>query len=181
VVGSKDQLILTVGRAVQGPKEITVVLPIGKQMAPIFEGQPQGTGGALGLCTVLWWWLNTSILWGPTSGRTFFTLTEAGELLGTILVSMCQICPWGIFLFQNLYHAMYQPLTSNATHTWHSKEFRPNIALCDSYSKHPTDSSTYRFLAGEFHCWLFGILSPSLTYPPPFVMNLLSLLKSFPI
>jgi hypothetical protein len=45
VVGSKDQLILTVGRAVQGPKEITVVLPIGKQMAPIFEGQPQGTGG----------------------------------------------------------------------------------------------------------------------------------------
>jgi hypothetical protein len=51
--------------------------------------------------------------WGPASGRTAFTLSEAAELLG-ILVSMCRICPWGIFLFQNLYHVMYQTLTSNA-------------------------------------------------------------------
>ena len=84
--------------------------------------------------------------WGPTSGRDRFTLTEAAELLG-VLVSMCRVCPWGIFLFQNLYHAMYQSLARNAARIWHSDEFRNNIALRDTYSKHPTDSSKYRFFS----------------------------------
>jgi hypothetical protein len=44
---------------------------------------------------------------GPTSGRQFFMLSEAAELLG-VLVSLCRVCLWGIFLFQNLYHAMAQ-------------------------------------------------------------------------
>jgi hypothetical protein len=78
--------------------------------------------------------------WGPTSGQNHFTLTEATELLG-ILVSMCRVYPCGIFLFQNLYHAMYQSLARNAARIWHSNEFRNNIALQDTYSKHPTDSS----------------------------------------
>jgi hypothetical protein len=83
--------------------------------------------------------------WGPTSGRNHFTLTEAAELLG-ILISMCRVSPWGIFLFQNLYHAMvYQSLAQNAACIWHFNGFRNNIALRDTYSKHPTDSSKYRF------------------------------------
>jgi hypothetical protein len=55
--------------------------------------------------------------WGPTSGRRDFTLSEAAELLG-VLVSMCRVYPWGIFLFQNLYHAMAQILRSNSRRVW---------------------------------------------------------------
>jgi hypothetical protein len=84
--------------------------------------------------------------WEPTSGRNHFTVTEATELLG-ILVSMCRVCPWGIFVFQNLYHAMYQSLARNAARIWHSKEFRNNVALRDTYSKHSTDSSKYRYFS----------------------------------
>jgi hypothetical protein len=82
--------------------------------------------------------------WGPTSGRQFFTLSEAAELLG-VLVSMCQVCPWGIFLFQNLYHAMAQILKSNCQHLWKKPEFTALIHERDKYSRHPTDSSKYRF------------------------------------
>jgi hypothetical protein len=49
--------------------------------------------------------------WGPH--RRAFTLLEAAKLLGT-LVSMCRVCPWGIFLFTNLYQAMYELLGKNA-------------------------------------------------------------------
>jgi hypothetical protein len=85
--------------------------------------------------------------WGPTSSQNHFTLTKAVELLST-LVSMCRVCPWGIFLFQNLYHTMYQSLAHNAARIWHSKEFRDYIALRDTYSKHPgTDSSKYWFFS----------------------------------
>ena len=82
--------------------------------------------------------------WGPTSGRQYFTLSEAAELLG-VLVSLCRVCPWGIFLFQNLYHAMAQILTSNARRIWNLPEFTKLIEARDRYSRHPTDSSKYRF------------------------------------
>jgi hypothetical protein len=82
--------------------------------------------------------------WGPTSGRHFFTLSEAAELLG-VLVSMCRICPWGIFLFQNLYQAMAQILSRNARRVWNLPEFTKLIQERDRYSRHPTDSSKYRF------------------------------------
>jgi hypothetical protein len=55
--------------------------------------------------------------WGLTSGRQYFTLSEAAKLLG-VLVSLCRVCPWGIFLFQNLYHAMAQILHSNSRRMW---------------------------------------------------------------
>jgi hypothetical protein len=82
--------------------------------------------------------------WGPTSGRRHFTLSEAAELLG-VLVSMCRVCPWGIFLFQNLYHAMAQILRSNSRHVWNLPQFTALIQERDKYSRHPTDSSKYRF------------------------------------
>jgi hypothetical protein len=82
--------------------------------------------------------------WGPSSGRRYFTLSEAAELLG-VLVSLCRVCPWGIFLFQNLYHAMAQILSSNARRVWNLPEFKKLIEVRDSYSRHPTDSSKYRF------------------------------------
>jgi hypothetical protein len=82
--------------------------------------------------------------WGPTSGRQFFMLSEAAELLG-VLVSLCRVCPWGIFLFQNLYHSMAQILSRNARRIWNRPEFAKLITEHDKYSRHPTDSSKYRF------------------------------------
>jgi hypothetical protein len=55
--------------------------------------------------------------WGPISGRQYFTLSEAVELLG-VLVLLCRVCPWGIFLFQNLYHAVAQILRSSLRRVW---------------------------------------------------------------
>ena len=82
--------------------------------------------------------------WGPLSSRQSFTVSEAAELLG-VLVSLCRVCSWGIFLFLNLYHAMSQILAKNAARIWHSPEFKQLIATRDIYSRHPTDSSKYRF------------------------------------
>jgi hypothetical protein len=82
--------------------------------------------------------------WGPKSGRRHFTLSEAAELLG-VLVSMCRVCPWGIFLFQNLYHVMAQILRSNPRRVWNLPQFTALIQERDKYSQHPTDSSKYRF------------------------------------
>jgi hypothetical protein len=82
--------------------------------------------------------------WGPTSRRQSFKLSEAAELLG-VLVSLCRVCPWGIFLFQNLYHAMAQILRSNSRRVWNRPEFTALIQERDKYSRHPTDSSKYRF------------------------------------
>jgi hypothetical protein len=109
--------------------------------------------------------------WGPTSGKNSFTLSEAAELLG-VLVSMCRICPWGIFLFQNLYHAMYQILASNAARIWQTCEFRENVALRDLYSRHPTDSSKYRFFSRKVARAIYDFQSR--TYLSPSVREELS-------
>jgi hypothetical protein len=82
--------------------------------------------------------------WGPTSGYQDFTLSEAAKLL-CVLVSMCRVCPWGICLFQNLYHVMAQILRSNLRQMWNQPEFMALIQERDKYSRHPTDSSKYRF------------------------------------
>jgi hypothetical protein len=82
--------------------------------------------------------------WGPTSGHQYFTLSEAAKLLG-VLVYMCRVCPWGIFLFQNLYHAMAQILRSNSRQVWNRPEFTPQIQEWDKYSRHATDSYKYQF------------------------------------
>jgi hypothetical protein len=58
---------------------------------------------------------------------------------------MCRVCPWGIFLFQNLYHAMAQILRSNSRQVWNRPEFTPQIQEWDKYSRHATDSYKYQF------------------------------------
>jgi hypothetical protein len=51
--------------------------------------------------------------WGLMLRHQYFTPSEAAKLLG-VLVLLCRLCPWRIFLFQNLYHPMAQILHSNA-------------------------------------------------------------------
>ena len=43
--------------------------------------------------------------WGSSSCHYSFPLSVAVEVLG-LFMYLCQVCPWGIFLFQNLYNAM---------------------------------------------------------------------------
>jgi hypothetical protein len=76
--------------------------------------------------------------WGPTLRCQYFKLSEAAEFLG-VLVSLCRVCPWGIFLFQNLYHAMAQILRSNSCRVWNQPEFTALIQERDKYSQHPTE------------------------------------------
>jgi len=48
--------------------------------------------------------------WGPH--RRSFTIKQAAELLGTLLL-LCQVCKWGIFLFTNLLKAVHEMLDRN--------------------------------------------------------------------
>lgn len=50
--------------------------------------------------------------WGSPAKRYSFQLREAAEVLG-LLMYLCRVCPWGMFLFQNLYHAMAHILKWN--------------------------------------------------------------------
>ena len=84
--------------------------------------------------------------WGQH--RRSFTLNEAACLLGT-LVSMCRVCSWGIFLFTNLYHAIYEMLRANTRRLWSTPEFRELIRQRDEASRHATDSSRFRFFSSK--------------------------------
>jgi hypothetical protein len=88
--------------------------------------------------------------WGSATTRFSFRLKEAAEVLG-LLIYLCRVCPWGMFLFQNLYHAMAQVLARNAQRIFHDPKMRNTIAKCDRYRRHPTDSSKYRFLSRQSH------------------------------
>jgi hypothetical protein len=116
--------------------------------------------------------------WGPASGRSYFTLTEAAELLG-VLVSMCRVCPWGIFLFQNLYHAMYATLANNAAAFGKQKNFVRMwlCAICIVAIRlilQNFGSSAARLLEP------FTISDPGLTFPRLSGRNWSSLPTSFP-
>jgi hypothetical protein len=84
--------------------------------------------------------------WSSASGKTSFSLLEAASVLG-LYTYLCRVCPWGIFLFQNLYNAMSQALSRNAARIWHSLEFQKTVEMRDQYSRHPTDSSRFRFFS----------------------------------
>jgi hypothetical protein len=86
--------------------------------------------------------------WSSTATQHYFYLADAAEVLG-VIVYLCRVCQWGIFLFQNLYQAMTQALHCNVECIWHSSEFRAAIALRDQYSRHPTDASRFRFFASK--------------------------------
>lgn len=84
--------------------------------------------------------------WGPH--RRSFTLVEAAKLLGT-LVSMSRVCSWGIFLFTNLHQAIYDMLERNSRQLYSTPAFRELIRQRDEASRHPTDSSQFRFFSSH--------------------------------
>jgi hypothetical protein len=84
--------------------------------------------------------------WGSSSRHYSFPLSAAAEVLG-LFMYLCRVCPWGIFLFQNLYNAMSRALTNNAARIWHSPKFCDIIALRDKYSQHLTNSSKFKFFS----------------------------------
>jgi hypothetical protein len=89
---------------------------------------------------------NLTANWSSALGKNSFSLPDAASVLG-LYTYLCQVCPWGIFLFQNLYNAMSQALSRNAARIWHSPEFQKTVELRDQYSRHPTDSSRFRFFS----------------------------------
>ena len=116
--------------------------------------------------------------WGSTSRRYSFTLSEAAELLGTY-VYLCRVCHWGIFLFQNLYHAMAHTLSQNAKRIWNSPEFKNSIALRDQYSRHPTDSAKYRYFSRKVARAIYDsksstFITPSIRGEVDFIITVLS-------
>lgn len=86
------------------------------------------------------------VTWGPM--RRSFTLSEAAQLLGT-LVSLCRVCPWGIFLFSNLYQAIYEMLSKNARRLMSTPEFRELIQQRDEANGHPTEAARFRFFSSK--------------------------------
>jgi len=113
--------------------------------------------------------------WGSTSWRRYsFTLSEAAELLGTY-VYLCRVCHWGIFLFQNLYHAMAHTLSR----IWNSPEFKKSIALRDQYSRHPTHSAKYRYFSRKVARTIYDsksstFITPSIRGEVDFIITVLS-------
>jgi hypothetical protein len=77
-----------------------------------------------------------------------FTLIEAARLLGT-LISLCRVCHWGIFLFTNLYQAMYETLGNNARRLMSSPEYRELVHQCDVGVTHPTDNTQFCFFSSK--------------------------------
>jgi hypothetical protein len=86
--------------------------------------------------------------WGLAAKCYSFQLREAAEVLG-LLMYLCRVCPWGMFLFQNLYHAMAQMLERNAQRILHDPKLKDAIAQRDQHRLHPTDSSKYRFFSRQ--------------------------------
>ena len=81
--------------------------------------------------------------WGPR--RRSFTLRESAELLGQ-LHSHCRTCRWGIFLFTNILKAMVNMLSKNARRLMNTREYQ---YLVEQSSRHPTDSSQYRYFSSK--------------------------------
>jgi hypothetical protein len=84
--------------------------------------------------------------WGPH--RRSFNLLEAARLLG-MLVSLCRVCPWGIFLFVNLHQAIYEMLSKNAQRLLLTPEFRELIQQRDEATGHPTEAARFRFFSSK--------------------------------
>ena len=84
--------------------------------------------------------------WGFAAKRYSFQLREAAEVLG-LLMYLCRVCPWGMFLFQNLYQAMAQMLERNTHRILNDPNLKDAIAQRSQCRLHPTDSSKYRFFS----------------------------------
>ncbi len=75
-------------------------------------------------------------------------VTIPDSLLG-MLVSFCQVCPWGMFLFVNLHQAIYQMLDKNAQRLMLSPEFRELIKQCEGTAGHPTEAACFHFFSSK--------------------------------
>jgi hypothetical protein len=84
-----------------------------------------------------------SMTWGEH--RHTFTLIEATSTL----ISLCQVCNWGIFLIMNLYQAMYKTLGKNACHLMNSPEYWELLHQCNEGVAHPTDSAQFCFFSSR--------------------------------
>jgi hypothetical protein len=84
--------------------------------------------------------------WASTSQWFSFHLCDASKVLG-LFIYLCHVCPWVIFLCQNLYHAMNHALHRNATRILNNPTMQMAITHCDQYHHHPTNSSKYRFFS----------------------------------
>jgi hypothetical protein len=104
-----------------------------------------------------------SMTWGEH--RRSFTLIKAARLLGT-LISLCRVCQWGIFLFMNLYQAMYEMLGNNAHHLMSSPEYRELVHQHNEGAAHPTDNAWFCFFSSRvaqaiwnYKAWTFIVTS----------------------
>jgi hypothetical protein len=84
-----------------------------------------------------------SMTWGKH--RHSFTLIKAARLLG--IISLCRVCNWGIFLFMNLYQAMYGTLGNNACCLMTSPEYWELLHQRDKGAARPTDNARFRFFS----------------------------------
>jgi hypothetical protein len=66
--------------------------------------------------------------WGSQTKRFKFRLRKASEVLG-LFIYLCRVCPWGLFLFQNLYHAMAAALSKNALRIMSDPRYKASVAL----------------------------------------------------
>jgi hypothetical protein len=116
--------------------------------------------------------------WASTSRRFSFRLRDASEVLG-LFIYLCRVCPWGIFLCQNLYHAMNHALHRNATRILNNPAMQTAIARCDQYRRHPTDSSKYRFFSRKVARAIYDskestYLTPDIRAEADFLVTVLS-------
>ena len=115
--------------------------------------------------------------WGFAAKRFTFHLREAAEVLG-LLVYLCRVCPWGMFLFQNLYHAMAHVL-ERKQRILHDPKLRDTIAKRDYYQLHPTDSAKYRFFSQKVARAIYDskattFLTPDIRQEADFLITVLS-------
>jgi hypothetical protein len=66
-----------------------------------------------------------------------------------MLISLSQVCSWGLFLFVNLHQAIYEMLEKNAKRLMLSPEFRELIQQCNEAASHPTEAAQFRFFSSK--------------------------------
>ena len=116
--------------------------------------------------------------WSSGSRRYTFRLREAAEVLG-LLTYLCRVCPWGHFLFQNLYQAVAHALERNTLRIMHDPNLRALVAQRDCHRPHPTDSAKYRFFSHKVARAIYDskertYLTPDIRQEVDFIIEVLS-------
>jgi hypothetical protein len=116
--------------------------------------------------------------WSSGARRYTFRLREAAEVLG-LLTYLCRVCPWGRFLFQNLYEAVSHALARNTLRIMNDPTLRALVAQRDSYRQHPTDSAKYGFFSQKVARAIYDTkeltyLTPDIRQEVNFIIEVLS-------